>query len=102
MLVVADLTGVAADELVGEIGIDAARIEQVDPVLHFGALDLERRELDLPLLMQPRIIAPGEQPVRPEQRIAREIGDHENSERRRDRGTQNVDNCSWTRRHEVR
>lgn len=96
MLVAADLAGVAADQLVGKVGIDALRVEQLDAIFQLRTLDVERRKLDLPLFMQPRIIAPGEKPIGAEQRIAGEIGDHENSQRRRDRRAQDVDNRSWS------
>src|SRR4051812_7415527 len=81
-LVGPDQAEILADQLLGEIRVGAARVEQLGAVREARALVDERGELDLPLLLLPAIVAPAQYAVRADDRIAEEIGDDEQGERR--------------------
>src|SRR5947209_457309 len=80
-LVRADEAELAADHLVGEVGIGAARVEQSGAVLEAGAVGVERGQLDQLFLLLPAIIAPAQDAVRTDDRVAEEVGDDQQSER---------------------
>src|SRR3546814_4760637 len=65
----------APHHLVGEVGIGAARVEQVRPVRQPGPLFLELGEDQALLLLQAPIVAPGEDAVGADHGIAEEVGD---------------------------
>lgn len=82
MFVFADLSRIETDQFVGQIGIDAIGIEQFHAIGEPLPFFVQLRKLDLPLIVQARIIAPCEQAVGTEQRITRKIGNHKYRKRR--------------------
>jgi len=86
-LVGADLTGLTADQFVGIIGIDVARIEQGSMPHEDGALRFERLEAMNPFGAFSPITGEAEQAVLAEHRRPGEIDDHEQRDRRPHRGT---------------
>ena len=62
----------ATDQFVRQIGIDAARIEQIDPVAQLLAMQLDDLEFSLRIAQLARIIAPGKHAIGAEDDIAGE------------------------------
>src|SRR5512146_921462 len=69
-------------KLVGEVRVGVARIEKLRAVLELGLLLLQLRKLGLPLLKGTMIAAPGEDPVRPCDRMSGESPDDDQGQRR--------------------
>ena len=84
-LVGTDHAEVFASQLVGEIGIGMARVEQVRAMLQLRLLLLQLRKIGVALLESAMVAAPGEDPVRPGNRVAREGSDDDQREGRKRR-----------------
>lgn len=65
-------TKLAADEFVAEVGIDPARIEQVNPVTKLATLRLNPLQFDLRAMQLASIVTPGQNAVGAKDNIARE------------------------------
>ena len=82
-LVRANLSGFPADQLVGKVRVDLARVEERGMVRKPIALLLHELQLGAAPLQRAPVIAPGEQSIGPEQRESREVRDHQQGDRSR-------------------